>query len=253
MTTALSTSSTEHSRAARWAGGRRPTTLQQASNPARSRSRVRPMSASRSPQRNKPAHPGPPTPPLRRARILNRFLQLCEERTDALAAVITAEHGKNSVRCQGGNPARAGGCGTHSRHPAAPQGGGDGEVGTRVNSHSLRQPLGVVAGITPFNFPVMVPMWMLPVAIACGNAFVLKPSERDPSASPPGGRPAFDPAPTSSCLLCASYGDRAPNKTLSSARHDEDGTELIGQHRFRVFATRWTAARRHSYVSRNSA
>ena len=56
-------------------------------------------------------------------------------------------------------------------------------VGTRVDSYGVRQPLGVVAGITPFNFPVMVPMWMFPVALACGNTFVLKPSERDPSAS----------------------------------------------------------------------
>ena len=56
-------------------------------------------------------------------------------------------------------------------------------VGTRVDSHALRQPLGVVAGITPFNFPAMVPMWMFPVALACGNCFILKPSERDPSAS----------------------------------------------------------------------
>src|SRR5262249_4176039 len=56
-------------------------------------------------------------------------------------------------------------------------------VGTAIDSHSVRQPLGVVAGITPFNFPVMVPMWMFPVAIVCGNTFVLKPSERDPSAS----------------------------------------------------------------------
>ena len=56
-------------------------------------------------------------------------------------------------------------------------------VGTRIDSHSLRQPLGVVAGITPFNFPVMVPMWMFPVALACGNCFILKPSERVPSAS----------------------------------------------------------------------
>ena len=56
-------------------------------------------------------------------------------------------------------------------------------VGTRVDSYSMRQPLGVVAGISPFNFPAMVPMWMFPVALACGNAFILKPSERDPSAS----------------------------------------------------------------------
>src|SRR6185503_8862785 len=56
-------------------------------------------------------------------------------------------------------------------------------VGSRVDSHSVRQPLGVVAGITPFNFPAMVPMWMFPVALACGNTFILKPSERDPSAS----------------------------------------------------------------------
>ena len=57
------------------------------------------------------------------------------------------------------------------------------DVGTRVDSYSTRQPLGVVAGITPFNFPAMVPMWMFPVALACGNTFILKPSERDPSAS----------------------------------------------------------------------
>src|SRR6202022_610474 len=67
--------------------------------------------------------------------------------------------------------------------PALLKGEGSENLGTRVDSYGVRQPLGVVAGITPFNFPVMVPMWMFPVALACGNTFVLKPSERDPSAS----------------------------------------------------------------------
>ena len=123
------------------------------------------------------------TTPLRRARILNRFLRILEERTDELAAVVTAEHGKVLSDAKGEIQR---GMEVVEFATAAPQllkGEVTENVGTRVDSHSLRQPLGVVAGITPFNFPAMVPMWMFPVALACGNCFILKPSERDPSAS----------------------------------------------------------------------
>ncbi|WP_338693179.1 CoA-acylating methylmalonate-semialdehyde dehydrogenase [Bradyrhizobium sp. 26S5] len=123
------------------------------------------------------------TPPLRRARILNRFLRILEERIDELAAVITAEHGKVLSDAKGEIQR---GMEVVEFAVGAPQllkGEITENVGTRVDSHSLRQPLGVVAGITPFNFPAMVPMWMFPVALACGNTFILKPSERDPSAS----------------------------------------------------------------------
>src|SRR3954464_4629325 len=123
------------------------------------------------------------TPPLRRARILNRFLRLLEQNVDALAAAITAEHGKVLSDAKG-EVTR--GIEVVEFAVGAPQllkGEVTENVGTRVDSHSLRQPLGVVAGITPFNFPAMVPMWMFPVALACGNCFILKPSERDPSTS----------------------------------------------------------------------
>ncbi len=123
------------------------------------------------------------TTPLRRSRILNKFLRIMEERTDELAAVITAEHGKVLSDAVGEIQR---GMEVVEFATAAPQllkGEVTENVGTRVDSHSLRQPLGVVAGITPFNFPTMVPMWMFPVALATGNCFILKPSERDPSAS----------------------------------------------------------------------
>jgi len=123
------------------------------------------------------------TPPLRRARVLNRFLRILEDRIDHLARVITAEHGKVLSDARG---EILRGMEVVEFATAAPQllkGEVTENVGTRVDSHSVRQPLGVVAGITPFNFPAMVPMWMFPVALACGNSFVLKPSERDPSAS----------------------------------------------------------------------
>jgi malonate-semialdehyde dehydrogenase (acetylating)/methylmalonate-semialdehyde dehydrogenase len=122
-------------------------------------------------------------PPLRRARLLQKFLRLVEEHTPRLAETITAEHGKvysDSL----GEVTR--GLEVVEFATAAPQllkGEVSENVGTGVDSHSLRQPLGVVAGITPFNFPAMVPMWMFPVALACGNSFILKPSERDPSMS----------------------------------------------------------------------
>ena len=123
------------------------------------------------------------TTPLRRARILNRFLRILEERIDTLAAVITAEHGKVFSDAVGEIQRGIEVIEFATGIPQLLKGEVTENVGTRVDSHSLRQPLGIVAGITPFNFPVMVPMWMFPVALACGNCFILKPSERDPSAS----------------------------------------------------------------------
>ncbi|MBP0579939.1 CoA-acylating methylmalonate-semialdehyde dehydrogenase [Labrys sp. LIt4] len=123
------------------------------------------------------------TTPLRRARILNKFLHILEERTDELAAVITAEHGKVLSDAKGEIQRGMEVVEFATSAPQLLKGEVTENVGTRVDSHSLRQPLGVVAGITPFNFPAMVPMWMFPVALACGNCFILKPSERDPSAS----------------------------------------------------------------------
>lgn len=123
------------------------------------------------------------TPPLRRSRILNHFLRIVEERIEELASVITSEHGKVLSDAKGEIQR---GMEVVEFAIGAPQllkGEITENIGTRVDSHSVRQPLGVVAGITPFNFPVMVPMWMFPVALACGNTFILKPSERDPSAS----------------------------------------------------------------------
>ncbi|MCE4226935.1 CoA-acylating methylmalonate-semialdehyde dehydrogenase [Methylobacterium sp. C25] len=123
------------------------------------------------------------TPALRRARILNKFLGICEERIDELAALITAEHGKVHSDAKGEVQRGLEIVEFAVGIPQLLKGEFSENVGTQVDSHALRQPLGVVAGITPFNFPVMVPMWMFPVALACGNCFVLKPSERDPSPS----------------------------------------------------------------------
>jgi malonate-semialdehyde dehydrogenase (acetylating) / methylmalonate-semialdehyde dehydrogenase len=123
------------------------------------------------------------TPPIRRARIMNRFLALLNEHRDVLAAMITAEHGKVFTDAQGevarGIDIVEFACGV----PQLLKGDFTDQVSTGMDNWVLRQPLGVVAGVTPFNFPVMVPMWMFPVAIACGNTFILKPSERDPSPS----------------------------------------------------------------------
>jgi malonate-semialdehyde dehydrogenase (acetylating)/methylmalonate-semialdehyde dehydrogenase len=123
------------------------------------------------------------TTPLRRARVLNRFLRILEERTDQLATAITSEHGKVFSDAKGEVQRGIEVVEFATGAPHLLKGEVTENVGTRVDSHSLRQPLGVVAGITPFNFPAMVPMWMFPVALACGNAFILKPSERDPSTS----------------------------------------------------------------------
>jgi malonate-semialdehyde dehydrogenase (acetylating)/methylmalonate-semialdehyde dehydrogenase len=118
-----------------------------------------------------------------RTRVLFKFRQLVDEHRDELARLITAEHGKvlsdAAGEVQRGLEVVEFACGIAQ----VLKGEHSDQVSRGIDAYSLRQPLGVVAGITPFNFPVMVPMWMFPVAVACGNTFVLKPSDRDPSAS----------------------------------------------------------------------
>ena len=123
------------------------------------------------------------TPALRRARVLDRFKSLLQQNADRIAEAISAEHGKTHDDALGEVTRGLEVVEFAIGAPRLMKGEVSENVGTNVDSHSLRQPLGVVAGITPFNFPAMVPMWMFPVALACGNAFILKPSERDPSAS----------------------------------------------------------------------
>ena len=122
------------------------------------------------------------TPPQKRARVMFRFKQLLEENSDKICAALTNEHGKVLDDASGelirGIEVVEYACGA----PTLLKGEHSKNVGPAIDSWSEFQPLGVVAGITPFNFPAMVPMWMFPMAIACGNTFILKPSERDPSA-----------------------------------------------------------------------
>jgi malonate-semialdehyde dehydrogenase (acetylating)/methylmalonate-semialdehyde dehydrogenase len=123
------------------------------------------------------------TPPMKRARVMFKFKQLLEANADELARAISREHGKVHDDALGelarGIDCVDFACGI----PQLLKGEFSRNVGPSIDTHSDRQALGVVAGITPFNFPAMVPMWMYPAAIACGNTFILKPSERDPSAS----------------------------------------------------------------------
>jgi malonate-semialdehyde dehydrogenase (acetylating) / methylmalonate-semialdehyde dehydrogenase len=123
------------------------------------------------------------TPPVRRARIMQEFLALLKKNQKALAEIVTDEHGKVLADAMGsvqrGIEVVEFACGI----PHLLKGEYSENVGTQVDTHTLRQPVGVCAGITPFNFPVMVPLWMFPMAIACGNTFILKPSEKVPSAS----------------------------------------------------------------------
>jgi len=123
------------------------------------------------------------TPALRRARIMDRFKELVRANADRLAEAISAEHGKTHGDALGEVQRGLEVAEFAAGAPQLLKGEFSEDVGTGVDSHVIRQPLGVAAGITPFNFPVMVPMWMFPVALVCGNAFVLKPSERDPSPS----------------------------------------------------------------------
>ncbi len=123
------------------------------------------------------------TTPLRRARILMRFRDLLERHTGDLAAAITEEHGKTLADAAGSVQRGLEVVEFATGIPHLLKGEHAEDVGSGVDSFTLRQPLGVCAGITPFNFPIMCPMWMIPVALACGNTFILKPSEKDPSAS----------------------------------------------------------------------
>ncbi len=120
-------------------------------------------------------------PPLQRARIIFKFKEVIEKNFDELAKLIVSEHGKVFEDAKGsltrGLEVVEFACGI----PQMLKGDFTENVGTNIDSWSIRQPLGVCAGITPFNFPAMVPMWMFPMAIACGNTFILKPSEKDPS------------------------------------------------------------------------
>ena len=120
-------------------------------------------------------------PPLQRARVIFKFKELIEKNSEELTKLIVSEHGKVYEDARGsltrGLEVVEFACGI----PHLLKGEYSENVGTDVDSYSMRQPLGVVAGITPFNFPAMVPMWMFPIAIACGNTFILKPSEKDPS------------------------------------------------------------------------
>ena len=118
-----------------------------------------------------------------RSAVLFAFRDLLHERTDELAAVITAEHGKVLSDATGEIARGLENVEFATGVPQLLKGGFSEQAATGVDVYSIRQPLGVVTGITPFNFPVMVPLWMCANAIACGNAFILKPSEKDPSAS----------------------------------------------------------------------
>jgi malonate-semialdehyde dehydrogenase (acetylating)/methylmalonate-semialdehyde dehydrogenase len=152
----------------------------------------------------------------RRASVLFAFRELVRARTAELAALITEEHGKVAADAAGevarGLEVVDFACGI----PHLLKGGFSENVSTGVDSYSIRQPVGVVAGITPFNFPAMVPMWMFPIAIACGNTFVLKPSEKDPSAS----------------LLLASLWSEAglPDGVFNVVHGDKVAVDAILQH-----------------------
>ncbi|SDG11710.1 methylmalonate-semialdehyde dehydrogenase [acylating] [Onishia taeanensis] len=156
------------------------------------------------------------TPPIRRARVMFKFLELLNAHKDELAAAITREHGKVFTDAQGevarGIDIVEFACGI----PQLLKGDYTEQVSTGIDNWTTRQPLGVVAGITPFNFPVMVPMWMFPVAIAAGNSFVLKPSPLDPSAS----------------LMIADLLKRAglPDGVFNVVQGDKDSVEALIDH-----------------------
>ena len=123
------------------------------------------------------------TTPLRRARVMFKFRELLEDNLKEFAAIVTAEHGKVLSDAEGSIIRGLEVVEFAAGIPHLLKGDFTEQVGPDIDSWSVRQPLGVCAGITPFNFPAMVPMWMFPIAIACGNTFILKPSERDPSSA----------------------------------------------------------------------
>ena len=122
-------------------------------------------------------------PPLRRARVLDKFKYILDERREELAQCISSEHGKTHEDALGEVTRGLEVVEFAVGAPHLLKGDYTENVGSEVDSFNVRQSLGVVAGITPFNFPAMVPMWMFPIALVCGNCFILKPSERDPSPS----------------------------------------------------------------------
>ena len=156
------------------------------------------------------------TTPLSRARILFKFKAIIEERRDELAAVITAQHGKVYEDALGeitrGLEVVEFACGI----PSALKGEFTEQVGTGIDAWSTSQPLGVIAGITPFNFPAMVPMWMWPVAIACGNTVIMKPSEKNPTAS----------------MLMAEWMKEAglPDGVLNIVNGDKEAVDVLLRH-----------------------
>ncbi len=156
------------------------------------------------------------TPPIRRSRMMFKFLNLLNVNKDALARAITLEHGKVFSDAQGeverGIDIVEFACGI----PQLLKGDHTDQVSTGMDNWTLRQPLGVVAGITPFNFPVMVPMWMFPLAIAAGNTFVLKPSPLDPSVS----------------LLIADLMQQAgfPNGVFNVVQGDKEAVDALLDH-----------------------
>ena len=156
------------------------------------------------------------TPPLTRARVMFKYKTLIEDNSDRLAALITAEHGK--VLSDAGGSLTRGlevvefACGI----PQLLKGEYTEQVGRGIDAWTTRQPVGVCAGITPFNFPAMVPMWMYPMAIACGNTFILKPSEKDPSCA----------------LLLAELATEAglPDGVLNVVNGDKEAVDAILAH-----------------------
>ncbi|WP_406625210.1 CoA-acylating methylmalonate-semialdehyde dehydrogenase [Acidovorax sp. SDU_ACID1] len=156
-------------------------------------------------------------PPLRRARILFKFLELLNQHRDDLARLITAEHGKVFTDAQGEVTRGIEIVEFATGIPQLLKSDFTDQVSTNIDNWTLRQPLGVVAGITPFNFPVMVPAWMFPVAIAAGNTFVLKPSPIDPSPS----------------LLIAELLQKAglPDGVFNVVQGDKDAVNALLEHK----------------------
>jgi malonate-semialdehyde dehydrogenase (acetylating)/methylmalonate-semialdehyde dehydrogenase len=156
------------------------------------------------------------TPPLRRSRVLTRFRELLEANREAFAPLITQEHGKTLADASGSLQRGIEVVEFASGVPHLLKGEHAEDVGRGIDCHSMLQPLGVCVGITPFNFPVMVPLWMFPVAIACGNTFVLKPSEKDPSPS----------------LLMAELAKEAglPDGVLNVVHGDKEAVDALLEH-----------------------
>ena len=190
---------------------------------------------------------------MRRSRVMFAFRELIVEHTDELARIISSEHGKTFEDAKGevirGMEVVEFACGIAQ----LTKGEYSDQVSTDVDLFSFRQPLGVCAGITPFNFPIMVPQWMHPIAIATGNTFVLKPSERDPSVSNlvahlyeqaglPGGR-VQRRARRQGGGRRAARPSRTSRRSASSARRRSPSTSTSARPR-RASACRRSAARR---------